>query len=372
MLRGCAVLCCAVLVRGAAPAPPSAATLALVKARFTEQVTSRGTAAAAAQYAASLRQNGTWGDIDYADQTRGAWKTAAHMERVVALAQALPFAPPPQRSALLRATVSSLGNWLEHDYRNPNWWYAVIGIPVDLITVLLNIDAANATDALSHAQRQRALALMERSGFASSTKWTGANLADVMKSQIARGLIFGNATAVMSGFARVWAELYVSNWNDDNIQADGSFHQHSDEGVRGALLAGSYGAVFTNDMLGFVGLASGTPLAMSSQQAQVFSSLLLDGQRWMITPANQWDWSVIGRGNSGPGDHSVGAFGGHANFITEISLPARKAELSAFAACLNSSISSAQPPVSFLEGSARNGLTTLRLRGRWHPRLHAG
>ena len=356
MLRGCAVLCCAVLAAGAAPTLPSAATLALVKARFTEQVTSRGTAAAAVQYAATLLPNGTWGDIDYADQTRGAWKTEAHMERVVALAQALPFAAPPRRSALLRATVSSLGNWLQHDYRNPNWWYAVIGIPVDLITVLLNIDAANATDALSHAQRQRALALMERSGFASSTQWTGANLADVMKSQIGRGLIFGNATAVAAGFARVWAELYVSNWNDDNIQADGSFHQHSDEGVRGALLAGSYGAVFTTDMLGFVGLASGTPLAMDTQQAQVFSSLLLDGQRWMITPANQWDWSVIGRGNSGPGDHSVEAFGGHANFIPEISMPERKAELSSFAACLNSSISSTQLAHSAVSRSFQEAL----------------
>jgi chondroitin AC lyase len=313
------------------------AELALVKSRFTAQVTSPGTAAAAAQYAASLLPNGTWGDIDYADKTRGAWKTGAHMERVVALAQALPFASPANRSGLLHATVSSLGNWLQYDYQNPNWWYGVIGIPVDLITVLLNIDAANATNSLTHTQRAQALGLMERSGFASSTQYTGANLADVMKSQIARGLIFGNATAVVAGFARVWAELYVSNWNDDNIQADGSFHQHSEEGVRGALLAGSYGAVFTGDMLGFVGLASGTSLAMSSEQAKVFSSLLLDGQRWMITPANQWDWSVIGRGNSGPGDHAVGGFGGKANFITEISLPERKNELGAFAACLNSS-----------------------------------
>jgi chondroitin AC lyase len=325
------------LGRAAAP-PPLSSELALVKARFTEQVTSRSTAAAAAQYATSLLPNGTWGDIDYSDKTRGAWKTEVHMSRVVALAQALPFAAPANRSALLHATVSSLGNWLQYDYRNPNWWYGVIGIPVDLITVLLNIDAVNATNSLSRTQRAQALCLMERSGFASSTKWTGANLADVMKSQIARGLIFGNSTAVVAGFARVWAELYVSNWNDDNIQADGSFHQHSEEGVRGALLAGSYGTVFTGDMLGFVGLASGTTLAMSPQQVQVFSSLLLDGQRWMITPANQWDWSVIGRGNSGPGDHSVGGFGGKAKFITEINLPARKTELRAFAACLNSSI----------------------------------
>jgi hypothetical protein len=317
-------------------APPSAAELADVKARFSAQVASCSTGAAAAGFASTLLPNGTWGDIDYSDKTRGGWKTGAHMTRVESMAQALPFATPgPSQTQLLAATVSSLGNWLSQDYRNPNWWYAVIGIPVQLITVMLNIDAANATAALTQPQRAKALQLMERSGYASSTKWTGANLADVMKSQIGRGLIFGNGTAVSAGFARVWRELYVSNWGDDNIQADGSFHQHSDEGVRGALLAGSYGAVFTSDMLGFVGLASGTSLAMSAEQAEVLVSLLLDGQRWMITPGAQWDWSVIGRGNGGDGTHGVGGFGGHAEFMTAIDVPARAADLKAFAACLN-------------------------------------
>lgn len=317
--------------------PPSTAELATVKARFTAEVTSHSTGTAAAQYAASLLTNGTWSDVDYTDQTRGAWKTEAHMVRVVAMAQALPFVAATKRTALLGATVSALGNWLAKDYRNPNWWFATIGIPVDLITVLLNIDAANATHSLSQAQRTKALELMERSGFACSSKWTGANLADVMKSQIGRGLIFGNATAVSTGFARLWAELYLSNWNEDNIQHDGSFHQHSEQGVRGALLAGSYGTVFTSDMLGFVGLASGTSLAMSAEQAQVFTTLLLDGQQWMINQNNQWDWSVIGRGNSGPGSHAVNGFGGHSQYLREIDVPARKGELAAFAACLNSS-----------------------------------
>ena len=319
-------------------APPSAVELATIKARFTAQVTNNDTAAAAAGYASTLLPNGTWADIDYTDKTRGAWKTAVHMKRVESMSQALPFAASgPSRSQLLDATVSSLENWLKFDYRNPNWWCAVIGIPVDLITVLLNIDAANATASLTQAQRAKALELMERSGYASSTKWTGANLADVMKSQIGRGLIFGNGTGVSAGFARVWRELYVSNWNDDNIQADGSFHQHSEEGVRGALLAGSYGAVFTSDMLGFVGLASGTSLAMSTAHSQVFTTLLLDGQRWMITPAAQWDWSVVGRGNSGGGKHGVGSFGGNAKFMSDIDLPARATDLKAFAACLKRS-----------------------------------
>ena len=86
-------------------------------------------------------------------------------------------------------------------------------------------------------------------------------------------VLYDNATAVSNGFRRVWAELYVADRGDDNIQLDGSFHQHSDQGVRGALLAGSYGAVFTTDMLGFVDLAHGTALAVPSKQAAVLAAL---------------------------------------------------------------------------------------------------
>ena len=56
------------------------------------------------------------------------------------------------------------------------------------------------------------------------------------------------------------------------------------------------------------GLAAGTSLAPDTATATVLASLVLDGQRWMITPGNQWDWSVVGRGNSGPSDFCVGYY----------------------------------------------------------------
>ena len=59
----------------------------------------------------------------------------------------------------------------------------------------------------------------------------------------------------------VCSEFYQGSQGQVSIaRLDGSFHQHSTEGVRGALLAGSYGAVFTADMLGFVDLAHNTTL----------------------------------------------------------------------------------------------------------------
>lgn len=105
---------------------PTPAELATVKDRLTLQVRSNTTAAAAAQFAASLLPNGTWPDIDYADKTRGAWKTDAHLSRVESMAQALAASSTSggeKNAVLLNATVSALGLWLEKDFRNPNWWF---------------------------------------------------------------------------------------------------------------------------------------------------------------------------------------------------------------------------------------------------------
>ena len=52
-----------VATSGTAVAPPSAAELLNIKARFTAQVTSRSTAGVAATYASTLLPNGTWADI---------------------------------------------------------------------------------------------------------------------------------------------------------------------------------------------------------------------------------------------------------------------------------------------------------------------
>ena len=77
----------------------------------------------------------------------------------------------------------------------------------------------------------------------------------------------------------------------DGIQADHSFHQHGPE-----LLDGSYGEGYVKDTLTFMTLSRATSFAPNQEQSELFTSLLLDGMRWMTvgSPA-KWDWSVKGR-----------------------------------------------------------------------------
>ena len=82
--------------------------------------------------------------------------------------------------------------------------------------------------------------------------WTGANLVWMCNIQVQRGLLTGNETAVVQCLDRIYKEIFIGHQQQDGIQADGSFHQHGPE-----LLAGSYGNIFTSQILVYVGYTLG-------------------------------------------------------------------------------------------------------------------
>jgi hypothetical protein len=95
---------------------PSATEMGQIKARFTAQVTDPTTAAAAAEYASTIRPDGSWSDIDYKDKTRGGWKTEVHMARVSWFEGGLVVSPCPLRVD-------------HHHHQLPSTRHAVSGSP---------------------------------------------------------------------------------------------------------------------------------------------------------------------------------------------------------------------------------------------------
>ena len=128
-------------------------------------------------------------------------------------------------------------------------------------------------------------------------KWTGANLIDMTYVQINRGLFFDNHTLVAESFTGSWSEVKLSAQSGDDIQYDGSFHQHGPE-----LLAGSYGAGFTHNLLSFMSASRDTVFYIPASQMDVFAHLVLDGQQWMIVEGAAFDYSVAGRASTRPND----------------------------------------------------------------------
>ena len=281
-------------------APAAGDDLAIVTDRVVRSMLpsdAHAAQASAAQLGRQLLPNGSWPDIDYHEFRRAAWPMTSHLSRVSSMAGAWradnTSAAAP---ALLANATSALECWLLHDWKNPNWYDNEIGVPRQMgeIALLLSPPGGSALSATDGAKMSEIMARADWLGHGtySHPQWTGANLLDMLRIQIHRGLFLHNKTLVEQGFARSFADVVPHSQSGESIMVDHSFHQHGPQ-----LLAGAYGAVFTSDILGLSDISADTEFAMPAAAIKVFEGLVLDGQARM-SRGGSWDWQVHGRGVS--------------------------------------------------------------------------
>jgi chondroitin AC lyase len=303
----------------------------------------RAAPVAARRDAAAMAAAGSWPDVNYTDRIRtGSWSPHLHLERMVNLAAVVRAA---NDSALIEPTLRAIGFWLKTNPRSDNWWWNELEVPARIADTALLFRPWLEVPRQQHTL-EIMVKFMERAVYAHRT---GDNLDNEVATAIKRGVLLRNQTLVATGFGRLWHEIRIvqpsgclapprgtQGCATDGIQADSSFHQHGPE-----LLDGSYGEGYAQDTLGFMALAQGTIFAPSEAQVALFTSLLLDGMRWMTvgSPA-VWDWSVKGRDvgstarpvaiNASLLCSALGGSGGGGG-------SSRQVELSAFASAINGS-----------------------------------
>jgi len=91
------------------------------------------------QWNKSIRKDGTWKDIDYADQSRSLWQLEKHLDRLVEMSLAYEQSTKKDRR-LLENILSGLRHWFDKGYRNDNWWYQKIGIPRRMLALAWILD----------------------------------------------------------------------------------------------------------------------------------------------------------------------------------------------------------------------------------------
>ncbi|MFW6107840.1 MAG: polysaccharide lyase 8 family protein [bacterium] len=246
------------------------------------------------RHAQTLRPDGSWPDIDYRDRTRSGWPVARHLRRLHRMAQAFHAEARelPDRPELKKKILAGIDHWLAHDYRNPNWWWNRIGVPMRLGRVLILMD-----EELSEKQLAAGIRIMKRS----RVGMTGANLVWLATNQVRWGCLAGDAGAVESAFRAIQRETHIAGGGAEGIKPDRSFWQHGR-----CLYSGGYGAAFSADCSWFARVAAGTPFAFPRQKLAILASYVLDGQQWMVR-GRRYDWGVIGRQISRP--HGNGARG---------------------------------------------------------------
>lgn len=238
--------------------------------------------------------DGSWSDINYREIPAGNWGPWDHVRRLTQMARA--YRTPGQslyRDPRLLADIEAALRFVPTFYpvtsdRPGNWWFWVIGIPLDLGPTLVLMQ-----DDISKTVLDACVASMQAHvGSAPGLTPTfstleGQNLVWSSFNHLHLALLTGSTNRmkqVRDSFARATIRT-----NRDGIQADDSFQQHGPQ-----LYTGGYGGAFANDVARYALLTNGTEYALPTANAQVFADYVANGIAWSLFH-NYFDVSVVGR-----------------------------------------------------------------------------
>lgn len=226
----------------------------------------------------TLQEDGTWAAVDYKDKNSSSWKTTEHLNRIVKISIAYHKHSNAffLQKAVLDAVLNSTNHWLNHNYKNSNWWYNDIGVPQfwrDILT--LNIDLYKETE------RNKALKILGQYNIRSN--FTGANLTWSADLALHYGLFTKNDSLINKGSNLLANEIKISN--GEGIRQDYSYHQH---GAR--LQTHHYGAAFLKENIRLAYELQNSPWAFAPQKIDILKDFLVNGWQWMgrgiyISPA---------------------------------------------------------------------------------------
>jgi chondroitin AC lyase len=265
-----------------------------IRASLLPDKLSKTAAERATRHADSIRPDGGWQDIDYRNRTRSGWPVARHLRRLfdMAVAYRTQGQALSGEAALRKKTLAGIDYWLAKDFRNPNWWWNQIGVPMFLGRVLIVME-----EDLSSEQLAAGIRIMKRS----RVGMTGANLVWLASNQVRWGCLAQDAGAVRSALRAIAREIRVADGGAEGIKPDRSFWQHGR-----CLYSGGYGMAFAADASRFAAVARGTAFEFPAKKVGILASYVLDGQQWMVR-GRRFDYGVIGRQISRP--HGNGAAG---------------------------------------------------------------
>ncbi|WP_430785363.1 discoidin domain-containing protein [Actinoplanes sp. G11-F43] len=271
----------------AAPSPSHEESVATINSRLQEYYLAQGDqvkiangiylgrTSEALDYVATLRADGSWADVNYADRTSSAngatWSAYIALYRMVAMAQAYrePSAPGYQKRELLTALGRALTYWDTADPGNTNWWETEIGESIAMGRISTFVGDELSPEAL-------AVTLKHNTG---KRDPVGANGAWRTTNYLFEALATKNADDIRAGFDTMVQTVAVDHSGTvrEAVQPDASFWAHGAQ-----LYSEGYGmALFTNVAL-WADAARGTAYALSRDHLDTIAFYIVSGTRWMI------------------------------------------------------------------------------------------
>ena len=211
-----------------------------------------------ARLVGTLRDDGTWPDVDYKTVTRSMWPVREHLSRLRLLAA---LRRTPEIEA---ACHKALGHWIRGGYANPNWWWNEIGVPLDLGAAALLME-----DVLTDDERAGVLRCLR----ASRIGMTGQNRVWLAECVLMRALLEGNAQDAEAARAAILGEISMSR-TIEGVQSDWSFHQHGN-----MAQFGNYGAAYILSVPRLATVFAGTPWECPPEKLEILEKLVDRGFR---------------------------------------------------------------------------------------------
>lgn len=197
-------------------------------------------------------------DINYLGQDRAAWNACKHLYRVKSLALAYKRGEDGVRAEML---LSLLDFWFESDPVSDNWWYNMIGAPVELgtIAVLLwdELDESRRILLLSRLSRG---VIFARNSMSPWHLFNGANMLWMAFITMTYSILARDESLFKFSVKLAEGE---ADFAEQGIQPDGSFFQH---GKR--LYSGGYGRAYLSYLAPLIHFAGMTPYAFSKEKLE--------------------------------------------------------------------------------------------------------
>ena len=244
-------------------------------------------------FSATLNATCYWPDINYTSGVANNFPAEIHMFRISNMLRAYTVNGSSLKGdpKILAQVHCALGIWFEYDWRNPNWWFNQIGIPLEAGMQLLMLGNNATPTELANLQNITFRACW----WIPNPFYVGANLLWMIQIQIYRSLATRNTTGLEQAFSRMWEDVSMANSSNEGVQYDWAYHFHTRQ-----LMSGSYGMIWVNNALLSTQCSANTRYQPNDQVATLLANYLTKGDAWMIM-TNVWSWDVYGRFGTDPG-----------------------------------------------------------------------
>ncbi|OHB49007.1 MAG: hypothetical protein A2Y10_01045 [Planctomycetes bacterium GWF2_41_51] len=233
-----------------------------------------------ANYIKTLREDGTWADIQYINTGLGEIPIVHHLLRMIEMSVAYNKTQCRyyKDKQCLNAINKALNHWIGAKYSSPNWWWVKIGFPrrIGFAAMLMQNE-------LSQEQMDGVIKILEAAGI----EGTGQNKVWLAGVVCMRGMLLDKPELIETAMKAIESELRITT--DEGIQPDFSFFQHGP-----MQQFANYGLSFLEDMPMWIYAAQGTKYEYDKSKLSILRDYILKGQQWVIWNG-RYDISCVGR-----------------------------------------------------------------------------